>query len=237
MPNHLQFTVDQIPIRMYAQEPSAAAGNKHAAIVLLHGSGGNLDFWTSRFAPFLQEAGVALYAPHYFDRTGTGRADFATITDGVHAPQWLQTVDEAVRFAASRPGVDPDRVVLTGISLGAFLALGFAARLSAARDQNERQRLRAVVEISGGLVPPYTAQATASFAPTLILHGAQDTVVPVSHAHALDQRLTELNVAHRTEILPTEGHWFTQAALPRMLMAVSGFLQEHLAPASAVRAM
>ncbi len=201
-----------------------------AAIVLLHGAGGNLDFWTSRFGPFLHQAGIALYAPHYFDRTGTVRADFGTINDGVHIPLWLATVNEAVRFVASRPGMDPQRVVLAGVSLGAFLSLGLAAELSASHATSEASRVRAVVEISGGLAAPYDTLATERFPPTLIIHGAQDTVVPVKYANTLDRRLTELNVAHRTEILETEGHWFSSAALPRLLLAVSGFLEGHLQP-------
>ncbi len=213
---------------MFAQEIAPAPDRSHAAIVLLHGAGGNLDFWTSRFGPFLNQAGIALYAPHYFDRTGTARADFATIRDGAHTPQWLATIDEALRFASARPGVDPQRVVLAGISLGAFLALAFAAQLSAKLQAGDRHRVRALIEISGGLVEPYAAQATSSFAPTLILHGAEDNIVPATHAQTLSQRLTALNVAHRTEILPKEGHWFSQAALPRMLMAVSSFLGDHL---------
>ncbi len=228
MPSHLQFTVAQHPIRLYAQEITSDPASPHAAIVLLHGAGGNLDFWTSRFGPLLQQAGIALYAPHYFDRTGTLRADLDTIRNGTHTPQWLDTIDEAVRFVAARPGVDPHRMVLAGISLGAFLGLAFAAGLSASPDSAERSRLRGLIEISGGLVEPYASQATSHFAPTLILHGADDNVVSASHAEALNKRLTTLNVAHRTEILPNEGHWFSQAALPRMLMAVSSFLQDHL---------
>ena len=80
----------------------------------------------------------------------------------------------------------------------------------------------------GILAYPNASQATPHFIPTLILHGAEDNVVSASHAEALNKRLTALNVAHRTEILPNEGHWFTQASLPRILMAVSSFLQDHL---------
>lgn len=213
---------------MYAQEIDARDTKGAAAIVLLHGSGGNLAFWTSHLAPLVHSAGISLYAPHYFDRTSTHRADLATISDGIHVPQWLDVVDEAVRFVANRPGVDRQRIVLAGISLGAFLSLAFAANLSASPDLGEHRRLRAVVEISGGLVTPYNTQATKRFPPTLILHGAQDTVVPCSFATALDERLTELNVAHRTEILPGEGHWFSPVAFPRLLFAVSGFLEERL---------
>ena len=186
-----------------------------------------MESWTARLAPLLEEAGIGLYAPHYFDRTGTSRADPAMLTDGVHVPQWIETVDAALRFVAERPGVDPKGIVLAGISLGAFLGLALAAQLSAgpARD---RERIKAILDISGGLVPPYDALATSDMPPTLILHGDTDNVVPVTFAHDLDHRLTQLNVPHRTEILAGEGHWFSPSALPRLLLAVSSFLDGQL---------
>ncbi len=219
-------------IQMHAQEiDSTAAGTattRHPAILLLHGSGGHADFWTTRLGSVLRESNIGFYAPHYFDRTGTARADLATITDGVHVPLWLETLDAALHFVASRPTVDPERIVLAGISLGAFLALAFAAQLSSAQDLTGPRRVRALLDISGGLTPPYDALASAAMPPTLILHGAADNVVPVSFAHDLDRILSRLNVPHRTEILPGEGHWFSAAAFPRMLLAVSSFVQEQL---------
>jgi carboxymethylenebutenolidase len=225
---HLHLTVDNTSIRLFAQEPTPAPGTRHPAIILLHGAGGNLDYWASRLAPFLLQANVALYAPHYFDRTGTTYADLATIQDPTNTAQWLAVVDEAVRFAAGRPGIDQNRIVLAGISLGGFLSLAFAANLSASPDAAQRTRLRALVDISGGLVEPYLSRATAHFPPTLILHGVTDNIVPVTFAENLDRRLTELDVAHRTELLPNEGHWFSQSSFPRILLAVSSFLQDHL---------
>ena len=191
-----------------------------------------MDFWTTRLAPFLAEAGIALYAPHYFDRTGTTRADLSMLTDGHHVPQWLETVDAALKFVSERPGIDPERVIFAGISLGAFLALALAAGLSSSKSESDRRRIFALLDISGGLVPPYDAQASSAMPPTLILHGASDKVVPVSFAEDLDRKLSALKVSHRTEILPGEGHWFSAAALPRLLLAVSSFLQERLQPQS-----
>ncbi|MGI4830590.1 MAG: alpha/beta hydrolase family protein [Janthinobacterium lividum] len=231
MSNTLEFNSNGSLIRMHAQEIDAGSGHPAArrpAVLLLHGAGGHVDFWTARLSPFLQEGRIGLYAPHYFDRTGTTRADLSTISDGVHVPKWLETIDAATHFIASRPGVDPSRIVLAGISLGAFLALAFAAQLSAIETENGSKRIRGILELSGGLVDPYTALATAQMPPTLIVHGATDTIVPVSFAHDLDQRLTSLGVIHRTEILPNEGHWFSPAAMPRMLLTVSSFLQSVL---------
>ena len=235
MVNTLEFLSGAKPIRMHAQELHTPAGQaiaRRPALLLLHGSGGHVDSWAARLAPFLHEAGIGLYAPHYFDRTGTARADLALLTDGIHVPQWIETVDAALRFVASRPAVDPEQIVVAGISLGAFLALALAAQQSAGKDPKEQRRMRALLDVSGGLVPPYDGMATGRMPPTLILHGAADTVVSVLYAQELDRRLTELKVPHRTEILEGEGHWFSGNALPRILLAVSAFLQENLKPES-----
>lgn len=215
---------------MELPEPAGQpAPRKRPAVLLLHGSGGNIDFWSSHLSVILEEAGVHFYAPRYFDRTGTQRADMNTLTDGVHVPQWLHTVDDALRFVATRPCVDPSRIVVVGISLGAFLGLALAAQLSAAIHPDEAARIRAVVDISGGLVAPFDELATRRFPATLILHGAADTVVSATFADALTTRLTALNVPHRVELLPGEGHWFGPTAWPRLLMAISAFLQPLLA--------
>src|SRR5438874_5523755 len=169
------FVCGGVPIRIDQQEPTAAGG--HPAIVLLHGSGGNVGFWFSRIAPQLARLDLGLYAVHYFDRTGTVRADRETILDGYHFPEWLRTISQAMAYIRGRPGIDPDRVALLGVSLGAFLALSIATDFAA--------RIRAVVEISGGMPEPSLSAVGSNFPPTLILHGDDDTVVPVSMAHQL----------------------------------------------------
>lgn len=197
----------------------------HPAIVLLHGSGGGVESALTHLGPMLEAVGIQLYVPHYFQRTLTTRADLATISDGVHVPQWLETIEDAIRFVASRPSVDPGRIVLAGVSLGAFLALALAAQLSSRPLGATAFDIRALVEISGGLVPPYEAMATSRLPPILVLHGANDTVVPVSFAHALIARLNTLKVPYQVSILPGEGHWFGPAGWPRLLTALSAFLQ------------
>lgn len=224
----LTFTSSGHAIQVSAQEVKTGLPNEPAgprpAILLLHGSGGNVDFWSAQLGSVLAEAGIHLYAPHYFERTGTVRANETILHDGIHVPQWLDTIDDALRFVAARSGVDPQKIVIAGISLGAFLAMALAARLSSAAEPSEADRIRALIEISGGLVPPYEGSATARLPPILVIHGSADTVVPVSLAHALTARLSELGVPHRTEILDGEGHWFGPSAWGRLLLAVSAFL-------------
>ena len=191
------------------------------AILLVHGAGGNSSFWLDRIAPFISRLGVALYAVHYFDRTGTERADTATILDGHHVPLWLDTVNDALKAVAELPNINSRRIAMIGISLGAFLALGHATLAN-------RFHVRAIVEISGGLAEPYRSTATAAFPPTLILHGEQDTVVPVAQAHDLDDLLTRLDSPHQMQLFPAEGHWFSPGAQLRILQATALFLGNRL---------
>lgn len=206
------------PIRLHITQPSTPG--PHPAIVLLHGSGGGVSFWLDRIAPMLSRLGVLVYAVHYFDRTGTDRATPTMLTDGVHVPLWLSTVRDAVAHIRSQPVVDPRRVALVGVSLGAFLSLALGSEPNSG--------IRAIVDISGGLVPPYDAQASPSFPPTLVIHGNADTVVPVTLAHALQTRLSALRIPHEQLLLPGEGHWFSAPAQLRILGAVAAFLGREL---------
>ncbi len=214
------FLSGGVPIRLHVTRP--ATPGPHPAIVLLHGSGGGVSFWLDRIAPMLSRLGVLVYAVHYFDRTGTDRATPAMLTDGSHVPLWLATVRDAVIHIRSQPGVDPRRIALVGVSLGAFLSLALGCA--------PNHGIRAIVDISGGLVPPYEAQANLSFPSTLIIHGDADTVVPVSLAHSLRARLTALHIPHEQLILPGEGHWFSAPAQLRILGAVASFLGHQLGP-------
>ena len=212
------FVSGRVPIRVDQREPTAAG--RHPAILLLHGSGGNVSFWFDRVAPQLARLNLGLYAAHYFNRTGTIRADRETILDGRHVPMWLSTISDAIAYIRTRPSVDPDRIALLGISLGAFLALSLATDPAA--------RIRAIVEVSGGIPESSLSAVGPNFPPTLIVHGDVDTVVPVSMAYQLKELLGRHRVPFQGLILPGQGHWFDPAAQLQILMATAGFLVRHL---------
>ncbi len=219
-------------IAIEQSEPSSPGA--HPALLILHGAGGSVSFWFSRLAPALAQLGVAAFAPHYFEKTGTGRATPEIILDGHHVPAWLAAINDALTYISARPSVDARRIGVLGISLGGYLAIALAAQRSSRHQSSSdtsapsAPRLRAAIELSGGMPPDWAPKVSAAMPPTLILHGAEDTVVPVSEAIKLDQLLTAHNVPHQLEIFPGETHWFSSAAQLRLLLTCGVFLRKHL---------
>ena len=129
-----------VAIEMEQHEP--AGPGAHPGILVLHGSGGAGAYWMDRFAPTLMKFGVAAYAPHYLQKTGSKRATAEMILDGKHFPEWLAAIRDAVGYVAQRPAIDARRIRVLGVSLGGYpgVALGI-----------EDRRIRAVIELSGGL--------------------------------------------------------------------------------------
>ena len=201
----------------------SATSGRQPALILLHGAGGNVGYWFDRFSPALTRFGVSAFAPHYFEKTGTARATPELILDGRHFPLWLSAAQDAIHHVAALPHIDPRRIAVFGISLGGYLAMALAAESSA-----QAVKLRAVLELSGGLPPGFEDRLSPATPPVLILHGSADTVVPVSEARKLQSQLARNAVPHQIEIFPNETHWFSLPAQRKLMMICAAFLEQHL---------
>jgi len=214
--SQLTFESGGKPIRLDCFLP-ARNGQRFPAVIGLHGSGGSSERMAEP-ARLLAAYGFVVYVPHYFERTGTVRAnDKATILR--HFVAWAKTLWDAVSFVAEQPQVDPDRIGLLGFSLGAYFALSVAAVDS---------RVQAVVEFSGGL-PKEVKFFMRRLCPVLILHGDADQTVPVQEAFDLQKILEKKQIPHEMQIYPGVGHGFSgeiwQDAGARSL----AFLQKYVA--------
>jgi len=203
------------PIRIDAYLPETADGPV-PAIIALHGAGGGVS-GMERYAGLLAAQGFAVYVLHYFDRTGIESADKPTIMRNF--PLWMKTLWDATSFVETQPPVDRERIALLGFSLGAYLSLANSAI---------DHRVKAVVDFFGGM-PKEMNFFMRRLCPVLILHGADDSTVPVDEAFQLQRLLEKKEIPYEIKIYPGAGHGFEdQAIWGDAAMRTLQFLQKHL---------
>ncbi|HWQ36172.1 MAG TPA: dienelactone hydrolase family protein [Blastocatellia bacterium] len=190
------------------------------AVVLVHGADGlQSPVWNARYREYARQLaarGFVVYFPHYFERTGSGRADLMTILQ--FFALWRETVADAVSFAASQPGVDSARIALTGVSLGGALSLSLAAH---------DERIKAVAELSG-FYPSLGSGMIERLPPVLILHGADDSLIPVDEAYRIEREVRALKTPYEIKIYPSQGHGLTGQAADDALNRTADFLGRYL---------
>lgn len=125
-------------------------------------------------------------------------------------PVVVKTLDKALDVFSA---IDPNRVLLTGFSLGGNYAYLFGLRHPA--------RFRAVAVVSGALKARPSPQADAilrraSGLPVYIAHGAQDQHVPVARARASRDRLEAIGYRVTYRELPHGGHFYPQGESARI---------------------
>ncbi|WP_256105768.1 S9 family peptidase [Streptomyces sp. ODS05-4] len=121
--------------------PEGATGRRPTVILTNGSDGQNVDMWTYGVAEALRRDWNALV----YDGPGQGQLLFV---DGVpFTPRWERVVTPIVDWLTARDDVNPDRIALTGFSLGGVLAPRAAAF---------ERRLAAVVA-GPGVVAPWNA--------------------------------------------------------------------------------
>jgi uncharacterized protein len=207
------------------------AGEKAPATVFLHGCPGlekNQD---------LRPVSHNSLVFHYRGCWGShGSYDLRTVPRDVSA---------AITFLAAHPRVDPDQIHLVGHSMGGWAAVisaardprvksiavyGSAVRLGAAmrlsEEQVEQEFTRFLAATPAGFIAqsahlPSTLDMVDAIAPRplLVIHGTDDTWVPVEEARELGK--------HATRYIEVEGanHGFTYHR-PELRDLITGWLEE-----------
>ncbi|MGO4706250.1 dienelactone hydrolase family protein [Microvirga sp. 2MCAF38] len=190
--------------------------DRRPALLMLHGADGPKTNTRYREgANALAAAGYRVYLIHYLNRTEEWHASLATLFQNFKP--WLETVKDATDWVSGLPEVDPDRIGIIGISLGA--ALGLVA--------SSDPRIKALIAYYGPL-PIGAFTADPRLPPTLILHGALDAIVPVANAYAIEALLKQRGIPHDIHIYPSQGHGFRGKALTDGIQRVIAFLQTYL---------
>lgn len=206
----------------------AGGGPPKQLVVMLHGVGADghdLIALAPHFAQALPEAVfVAPHAPLPYDMAPFGRQWFSL---AVMTPQ---AIAAGVRMAAAplsqfldaelqRYGISDDALALVGFSQGAMMALHVATR--------RPRPCAAVLCYSGLLAAPETLAAEVSARPpVLLVHGAQDDVVPAAAMPAAAAALDAAGLPVETHLRPGLGHGIDETAL----MLGIHFLAQRLRP-------
>lgn len=226
-----------------------AARSPAPAVALLHGWSGNAETLLPLARP-LHQAGFALL---FFDARCHGRSDadsFASL------PRFAEDLDHALDWLRQQPEADPRRLAVVGHSVGAGAALLAASRRDdiaavasiAAFSHPERMMrrllaahhipyrpigwyiLRYVQRVIGyrfDAIAPVNTIARVR-CPVLLVHGAEDTTVPVAEAHAIHAARTGRHVQIR--IIP--GSHDDYGDVEQEARALVAFLVEHVAGGS-----
>jgi dipeptidyl aminopeptidase/acylaminoacyl peptidase len=185
-------------------------------------------FWFPS-AQWLAAAGYAVFLPNPRGGQGHGHQFAADVAGRVGRQEWTDILT-GIDLLVGQDVADPERLGIAGWSHGGFMsawAVGQTDRFRAAlvgagisdwgmlAATGENGQFEAALGGStgwSGIGPhPHDAVSPISYAgrirtPVLILHGAEDTNVPLGQATYLHRALRHFGIAHEFVIYPREGH-------------------------------
>ncbi len=252
---------DGLEITVLVTRPRNSSGKKLPAIVLPHGGPEASDDPGFDYeSQFLASRGYVVIQPQFRGSTGFG-SDFAQKGYGEWAGKMQSDVNETVKWANDKGWIDKDRVCIVGSSYGGYSALvgvahtpdlyKCAASFGGVFDLAEMQER---AEDRGGykssslaywkesigfsnkdkekiraISPVFQAQNVK--VPVLLMHGIEDTVVPIKQSRDMANALRRAGKAVQLIEFEREDHWLSrQETRERYLVELEKFLAPILKP-------
>lgn len=248
-------------IPAYLTLPAGVEPRKLPLVLLVHGGPhARDDFTFNWWASFLASRGYAVLQPNYRGSTGYGYEWFNAGRGGWGDGVMQTDVEDGADALVKNGTVDGSRICIMGGSYGGYAALAGAiltpTRYACAVSVNgvadlERMRNNAQNNSSGkrGMAYEWWARsmgpdlahlrkispiehASNLRAPLLVMHGVDDTVVPVEQSRSMIAKLQRADKKVRYVELKGDDHWLSAASTrTQALREMETFLAEHLAPA------
>jgi hypothetical protein len=211
-------------------EPETASGpDSNVTWLWFHGNGGNIGHRIGELALAHHRTGANIFI---FDYRGYGESGGTASEQGTYLDSRA-----VIEYLASRPDVDPDRIVYLGHSLGAAVALEVALTrpplamvlVSPFASVRDMANLTLPFPPVGWLVRNHydsISRIRQLDTPILVLHGDQDETVPMSQGRKL---YDAANQPKRFQILKGAAHNDTyEVAGKQYWGAIESFLSEYL---------
>ena len=227
--------------------PPGRPANALPLVVLPHGDPEARDYpvfdwWAQAFAA----RGYAVFQPNFRGSSGYGQA-FRDAGFGQWGSKMQTDISDGVAALARQGVIDPKRVCIMGGSYGGYASLAgvtlqqglyrCAVSVAGVSDPEalltyERERsggttaatryvrafmgVKSVLEGELNAISP-VKQAAKADAPILLIHGKDDTVVPIEESYAMERALKSAGKRVELVVMPGEDHWLSSEAT-RLLM-------------------
>ncbi|MDB5424411.1 MAG: peptidase prolyl oligopeptidase active site domain protein [Phenylobacterium sp.] len=246
---------DGLQLSGYLTLPVGKPARRLALVVLPHDGPDRrdlpgFDWWAQAIA----SRGYAVLQVNFRGSRGYGEK-FMEAGYGQWGRKMQTDLSDGVRRLVADGTVDPGRVCIVGVNYGGYAALagvalepevyrcavavaGIADLRAFLNDQGDfsarwLKRYIGVERIGEAalLAISPAAQVDRIRAPVLLIHGKDDTVVPVSQTYAMAGALRGAGKSVRSEILDGEDHWLSRSETRlRTIRSVAAFLEENNPP-------
>jgi dipeptidyl aminopeptidase/acylaminoacyl peptidase len=211
------------------------------------------DWWAQAYA----SRGYAVLQPNYRGSSGYGKA-FVEAAFGQWGRKMQTDLSDGVTQLAKDGVIDPKRVCIVGGSYGGYAALAgvtlqqgiyrcavavaapadlkaffnWEGRRSGFDSAATRFWRALIVADAGGdgllsVLSPTSAAARAD-APIMLIHGKDDTVVPIEQSELMDLALKRAGKPHEMVVLNGEDHWLSREETRKaMLRAAVEFVEKY----------
>jgi dipeptidyl aminopeptidase/acylaminoacyl peptidase len=126
----------------FLYRPPARFTGKHPVLIDIHGGPENqfTPYYLASWNYFLDQLGIALIYPNIRGSSGFGKS-FLELDNGLRREDALRDLGALLDWIATRPDLDADRVMVSGVSYGGYMALSVAAGYA--------DRIRGAIDIVG----------------------------------------------------------------------------------------
>lgn len=249
---------DGTKIPAFLTLPAGAPAKNLPLVVLPHGGPASNDdaFEFDYWAQFLASRGYAVLQPQFRGSTGYGEA-FRLAGHHQWGLLMQDDVTDGVKDAIAQGIADPQRICIVGASYGGYAALAGAAftpeiykcAVSVSgvsnlpemlgwikgRTDKESDAVASWLESVGSAFDKNVIERSPALAaeriraPILLLHGVDDTVVPIAQSADMARALADHEKSYKFVKLQSEDHWLSRAPTRlQVLREIETFLHDNL---------